>query len=103
MTGMGLASVSPDMRVLEARFHPHSKKSGAPVAVARVLLDRERTLIEPIEPPLQRLEPFDTGALMRKLAFLVESAKPRPFEQLTTLRSEFWSFTEVSARYSRAG
>ena len=100
---MGLASAPPSMRVLEARFHPHSKKSGTPVAVARVLCDRERTLIEPIEPLVARLEPFDTGALMKKLAFLVESAKPRPFEQLTTLRSDFWSFTEVSARYSRAG
>ena len=88
------------MRVLEARFHPHSKKSGAPVAVARVLCDREQTLIEPVEPPPQRLEPFDAGALMKKLTFLVESAKPRPFEHLTTLRSDFWSFTEVSVRRS---
>jgi len=91
------------MRVLEVRFHPHSKKSGSPVAVARVLCDQERTLIEPIEPPAQRLEPFDADALMKKLTFLVESAKPQPFEQLTTLRSEFWSFTEVPARYSKAG
>ena len=90
------------MRVLEARFHPHSKKGGAPVAVARVLCDQERTLIETIERPPARLEPFDAGALMKKLKFLVEAAKPRPFEQLTALRSEFWSFTEVPARPSRA-
>jgi len=88
------------MKILEARFHPHSKKSGAPVAVARVLCDRDRTLIEPVEPPLRHLEPFDADALMKKLTFLVQSAKPRPFEQLTTLRSEFWSFTEVSAPHS---
>ena len=100
---MGLASCMSRMRVLEARFHPHSKKSGAPVPVARVLCDRDRTLIEPVDPPLRRLEPFDADALMKKLTFLVESAKPRPFEQLTTLRSEFWSFTEVSTSQSRAG
>jgi hypothetical protein len=91
------------MKVLEACFHPRSKKCGAPLAVAHVLCDREQALIEPIEPPLQRLEPFDAGALMKKLSFLVESAKPSPFEQLTTLRSDFWSFTDVSARCSRTG
>jgi hypothetical protein len=100
---MALALAHPRMRVLEARFHQHSKKSGAPIAVARVLCDEEQTHIEPIALPAQRLEPFDTGALMKKLTFLVESAKPRPFEQLTTLRSQFWSFTEISTRLSSAG
>jgi hypothetical protein len=89
------------MRVLEARFHPHSKKRGVPVAVARVLCDKERAVIEPIEPPLHRVEPFDPGALMKKLIFLVESAKPEPFEHLSALRSDFWSFTEVPLRPSR--
>ena len=90
------------MRVLEARFHPHSKKRGVPVAVARVLCDEERAVIEPIEPSLQHVEPFDPGALMKKLTFLVESAMPQPFEQLSTLRSDFWSFAEVPTRPSRA-
>lgn len=83
------------MKILEARFHPHSKKAGVPIPVARVVCDNARTLVEPIEVPVSRLQPFDAGALMRKLHFLVESATPRPFEQLKTLRSDFWSFAEL--------
>ena len=36
------------MKVLEVRFHPHSKKAGAPVTIARVLCDREKAVVEPI-------------------------------------------------------
>jgi hypothetical protein len=82
------------MRVLEARFHPQSKRNGNPVAVARVLCEREQARVEPCD--LGRLHPFDVDALMKKLTFLVESAKPRPYEQLTALRSQFWSFADVS-------
>ena len=91
------------MKVLEARFHPHSKKAGLPIAVAWIICEDARTLVEPIELPNRRLEPFDAGALMKKLKFLVESAQPRPYERLTTLRSEFWSFSEVPAQGSTPG
>lgn len=84
------------MRVLEARFHPQSKNSGDPIAVARVVCDRGQVRVEPFDRQLRRLHPFDVDALMKKLAFLVESSKPRPYEHLTTLRSQFWSFAEVS-------
>ena len=90
------------MKVLEVHFHPRSKKSGSPVTIARVLCHDERTHIEPMQPSVQRLGPFDTDALMRNLRFLVESAKPQPFERLTSLQSEFWSFTEISL-LSRTG
>jgi hypothetical protein len=85
------------MRVLEARFHPLSKQGGMPVTVARVLCDRERTFVEPMGTQTHPLHPFDGDALMKKVIYLVESAKPRPYEQLTALRSQFWSFTKVSA------
>jgi hypothetical protein len=84
------------MRVLEARFHPHSKRNGSPVAVALVLCDAEQTRVQPFDLHLGRLHPFDIDALMKKLTFLVESAKPSPYEHLTTLRSQFWSFADVS-------
>lgn len=84
------------MKVLEVRFHPLSKKGGAPVAIARVVCDRDKTTVEPIAGTSRRLQPFDADALMRKLAFLIESAQPRPYEGLTTLRSDFWSFSEVA-------
>lgn len=64
--------------------------------IARVLCDQQRTVVKPMDAGLRRLHPFDVDALMKKLAFLVESATPRPYEQLTTLQSEFWSFTDVS-------
>jgi hypothetical protein len=91
------------MRVLEARFHPLSKQSGMPVAVARVLCDRERTVVEPIDPGPGPVPPFDGDALMKKVIYLVESAKPRPYEHLTALRSQFWSFTRVSATRALIG
>jgi hypothetical protein len=84
------------MKVLEVRFHPHSKKAGAPVTIARVLCDRESAIVEPIAVVSRRLQPFDADALRKKLAFLIESAKPKPFEGLTALRSDFWSFLEVT-------
>jgi hypothetical protein len=85
------------MRVREARFHPLPKTGGAAAPVARVLCDHERTIVEPIDPQLRGLRPFDPDALMKKLTFLVDSAQPRPYEQLTSLRSQFWSFAEVPA------
>ena len=84
------------MRVLEVRFHPLTKKGGPPVAIARVLCEREKAIVEPLEVTSRRLQPFDADALMRKLAFLIDSAKPRLYEGLTTLRSDFWSFSDVA-------
>ncbi len=85
------------MRVLEARFHPLSKESGMPVAVARVVCDREQTFVEPIDMPPPRVSQFDGDALIKKVIYLVECAKPQPYEHLTTLRSQFWSFAKVPA------
>jgi len=88
------------MKVLEARFHPHSKKAGTPIPVARVVCENTTALVEPLELPTRRPEPFDGSALMAKLNSLVESAYPRPYEHLTSLRSEFWSFVEVAGERS---
>jgi hypothetical protein len=90
------------MKLLEARFHPRSKKAGAPIAVARVVCEDTTALVEPFELPARRLEPFDGNALMAKLNSLVESARPGPYEQLTTLKSEFWSFVDVAGDRSEA-
>ena len=91
------------MKVLEVRFHPHSKKGGSVVTIARVRCDRENTTVEPIAVVSRRLQPFDADALMKKLAFLIESAKPRPYEGLTALRSDFWSFSDVTEGGAGAG
>ena len=83
------------MRILEARFHPHSKKSGAALPVARVSCDGARATIEPLPISRRQLRPFDPDGLIAKLNFLVQTAIPRPFEGLTTLRSDYWSFVEL--------
>jgi hypothetical protein len=43
------------------------------------------------------VEPFSSDALISRLNLLVASAAPRPYEELTDLRSEFWSFVDVDA------
>jgi hypothetical protein len=85
------------VKVLEARFFPESKKVRASVAVARVRCDGARATIEALEVPPKRVEPFSSDALISRLNLLVASAAPRPYEQLTLLRSEFWAFVDVDA------
>jgi hypothetical protein len=84
------------MKVLEARFHPQSKGAGTHVAVARILCDGRQASVEPMEFPARRIEPFDPTALLSRLNLLVGSAVPRPYDELTNLRSEFWSFVDVA-------
>ena len=83
------------VKVLEARFHPHSKKSGAALPVARVSCDGTRVTIEALPISRRQLHPFDPNGLIAKLNFLVQTAIPRPYEGLTALRSDYWSFVEV--------
>ena len=84
------------VRILEARFHPHSKKSGvgsagrAPVVRRRARDDRSRCRSRG-----DQLHPFDPNGLIAKLNFLVQTAIPRPYEGLTALRSDYWSFVDV--------
>ena len=86
-----------NMRILEARFHPGSKARDGSVAVGRVLCDDDRVSIEPVEIPKRAVQPFDSEALLSKLRFLADSAVPHPFDMLVHLRSNFWSFVELSA------
>jgi hypothetical protein len=81
--------------MLEARFHPHSKKSGVALPVARVSCDGARATIEALPISRRQLHPFDPDGLIAKLNFLVQTTIPRPYEGLTALRSDYWSFVEV--------
>jgi hypothetical protein len=83
------------VRILEARFHPHSKKSGIALPVARLSCDGTRVTIEPLPISRRQLRPFDPDGLIAKLNFLVQTAIPRPYEGLTALRSDYWSFVDV--------
>jgi hypothetical protein len=85
------------VKVLEARFFPESKKGRASVAVARVVCEGARATVEALDVPTKSVEPFSSDALISRLNLLVASAAPRPYEELTDLRSEFWSFVDVDA------
>src|SRR2546430_17623073 len=79
------------MRVLEARFHPRTKTSGSFVVVGRVYVNGHRAWIE--EPAVE-----DAALpMLDKLLYLVRSSEPQPFERLTQLDSEVWSFGELEA------
>jgi hypothetical protein len=84
------------VRILEARFHPHSKKAGVALAVARVSCDGARASIEALPISRRQLRPFDPDGLITKLNFLVHSALPRPYQGLVALRSDYWSFVEIA-------
>jgi hypothetical protein len=83
------------MRVLEARFHPWRRARGPFVVVGRVLCRRRRAVIEPAsavaEEPEARRE-----TMLQKLDYLVARSGRNAFQRLLELRSEFWSFVDIS-------
>ena len=73
------------MPLLEARFHPQKKSGNGVVVVGRVRCDGTSAAVEPLS----------NGEMLEKLLFLVRESEPRPYERLTALRSDFWSFVEI--------
>ena len=73
------------MPLLEARFHPQKKSGEDVVVVGRVRC----------EGPSVSVEPLSNGEMLEKLLYLVRESEPRPYERLTALRSDFWSFVEI--------
>jgi hypothetical protein len=86
------------MKILEARFHPQSKHGSIVVTVGRVVCDGKRASIVPFAVHAPMVRPFDSDGLITKLQFLVDSSIPEPYDRLTTLRSDFWSFVDVNAQ-----
>lgn len=84
------------------QFHPYRKGSRGPaIPVARVVCDGPRATVEVLDVHARDIDPFDPAGLAQKLQFLVENAGPRPFEELTMLRSDFWSFVPAEAALRR--
>jgi hypothetical protein len=73
------------MPLLEARFHPQKKCGDGVVVVGRVRCEGVNVSVEPLS----------NGEMLEKLLYLVRESEPRPYERLTALRSEFWSFVEI--------
>ena len=83
------------LRVLEARFHPRQKTGGDFIVVGHVVWegDRARPVVQPSSNLLTRGEP---ATLLSKLQYLVSINGQESFDRLRVLRSQFWSFVEVS-------
>jgi hypothetical protein len=84
------------LRVLEARFHPRQKTGGDFIVVGHVVWEGEqaRPVVQPSSSLLTRSEP---ATLLSKLQYLVSINGQESFDRLQMLRSQFWSFVEVSA------
>jgi hypothetical protein len=92
------------MTVLQARFFPRSKRvSGGAVVMAEVRCDGGRAEVEPTNVGARDVRPFDPTAILAKLYSLVENAGPAAAQQLTRLKSDYWSFVEVGPAQSRRG
>lgn len=90
------------MKVLEARFFPLSKSLGPPVAIAEVVCDGPEATVRPLDIAKVGVGPFKGEALMTRLKLLIGSSVSDPYEGLTGLRSEYWSFVEVNPDRSRS-
>jgi hypothetical protein len=85
------------MRVLEARFHPHTGK-GQFVVIAHVIWEGDMARAMPTLEPAPSLREFGAPSMMlAKLDFLVAISMPEAFTRLQALKSQFWSFVEVEA------
>jgi hypothetical protein len=88
------------MRVLEARFHSRNRGEDQIIVVAHVVWDRDR------DRPSVQLSPSlmattAPATMLAKLQFLVESSAPETFNRLKALKSQFWSFVDVTPSVPR--
>jgi len=85
------------MKVLEARFHPRSKRSPLVVTLGRIVLRDREASIEPCKIASRALKPFEPVVLLSNLRSMVDRAvsDPDPWQRLAELRSDYWSFIEV--------
>jgi hypothetical protein len=84
------------MRVLEVRFYPQKKAGKSFLIVGRVYCEGRKATIEAAS-NVRKVEPAAAGAaaMLEKLDYLVRESAPHPFDQLSELRSDYWSFVEV--------
>ena len=80
------------MRVLEARFYPERRSNPYFYVVGHLLWRDRRGNGDPL------FQPCGTSSrpITFKLNYLMNWAKPDSFRRLQSLRSEFWSFVEIS-------
>jgi hypothetical protein len=85
------------MRVLEARFYPQNKSEDEFIVVAHVVWERDVSADAPtVQPAASLVESGAPATMLAKLHFLVVNTAPETFARLQALKSQFWSFVEVS-------
>jgi hypothetical protein len=80
------------MRVLEARFYPERRSNPRFFVVGHLLWPDRHADGDPVFQPSGASSPL----VVFKLEYLTNWAKPDCFRRLQSLRSEFWSFVEIS-------
>jgi hypothetical protein len=91
------------MRVLEARFHPQHGTTGEFIVVAHVVWEKDAQSSAPtVQPAASLINSGTPATMLAKLQFLVTNTAPETFTRLQALKSQFWSFVEVTAA-SKAG
>lgn len=81
------------MRVLEARFYPRRRSQPDFVLVGYLVWDTKRPQGRPLVQPAVSAP---SAPLISKLVYLLNLTKPDCFERLQSLRSDFWSFVDVT-------
>ena len=80
------------VKILLARFHPLADDSQI-VVVGRIICDGGNARLDAATLTGVFSAP---ASLLIKLRYLIERAAPDPFERLRKLRSQFWSFVDIS-------
>jgi hypothetical protein len=84
------------MRTLEARFYPRAKSGGRFVTIGRVVCGDSGASVQPDPVSDRSVSPFPLADLQTKLQFFVDNMGSGRAEDLLTLKSDFWSFVELS-------
>jgi hypothetical protein len=81
------------MRVLEARFYPRRKSQPDFVLVGCLVWSGKNLRQRPV---VQMGTAAPAGPFVSKLLYLLDVTEPDCFDRLQSLRSDFWSFVDVT-------
>jgi hypothetical protein len=84
------------MRVLEARFHPPRSGQDYFILVAHVVWEKDSDGPPSIRPVRSLWALGAPATMLSKLQFLVVNSGPETFTRLKGLRSEAWSFVDIT-------
>lgn len=86
------------MLVLEARFHPSPEDRSVVVIVGHIVWSDSADAHPVVQPSRSLMQQATPETLLSKLQYLVTTTSPDSFDRLQGLRSQFWSFVNVSSR-----